>query len=158
MMSALLNPHKRWAVMEHAIKVIDLIVYGLVAAGGAYALGATPVSVIDSLEGYEWLATLWAVLLVVGGAVGFLGRLTGRWLVENPATIASLTGIVIYVAILAPYTFTSITAAVATALVAVAAAFMVRRWVELQMFGSEPDVTKMKAALQRRTGKTIATN
>jgi len=129
---------RRQRILEAAVRVLDLIVYATVFVGGAYALATPPNTVVDSLEGYEWLVTIWAILLLVGGLVGFVGRLTRYWLVESPATIAAATGITIYVVVLAQYTFLSITAAVATTLAIVAGAFMVRRWMELQIFASEP--------------------
>lgn len=134
-------PARRRLIYETAIRVLDLIVYTAILAGGVYALVSPPDTVRQSLEGYEWLAISWSVLLASGGLVGLIGRFTGYWLIETPATIASATGILIYTVILWEYAFTSITSAVATALVLVAFASMVRRWMELQLFGSEPHST-----------------
>lgn len=150
---------RRQRALSHAVRIIDLIVYAVVFVGGLYAIATPPDTVVDVLEHYEWLAIVWAILLVGGGLVGFIGRLTRYWLVENPATIAASSGILIYVVILYQYTFTSITAAVATALALVACGFMIRRWLELQIFATEPHrprTERLLDAMKRRTRNTVS--
>lgn len=140
---------------EASIRAIDLVVYAAVFAGGIYAIIGTPATVVDELQGVEWLVWLWALLLLGGGLAGFLGRLTRYWFVEVPATVAAFFGILIYFVVLGRFTFSSITAAVATALVLVALATMARRWAELQIFATDPDATDLKTRmaelLRRRT-------
>lgn len=151
------KPVRRY-IYEIAIRVLDILVYTVVLAGGIYALVAPPDTVINALEGWEWLATAWGVLLAAGGLIGLCGRFAGYWLIETPATIASATGILIYTVILAEYTFTSVTAVVATSLVLVAFAFMVRRWMELQLFSTESGASWRKRfheAWTRRTDNTV---
>lgn len=146
---------------EAAIRVIDMLVYLLVFVGGAYALTAPPNSVVDSLEHFEWLIILWSSLLMGGGLVGLIGRFSRRWLLETPATIAAAAGISIYVVVLWQYTFTSLTAVIATVLAAVALAFMVRRTLELQIFATQPSavsVRTIREAMRRRTQDVAARN
>lgn len=144
---------RRW--FEAAIRVIDLIVYGAVFAGGIYALVGTPATIVDELQGADWLIWLWAFLLLAGGGSGFVGRLTRYWFVEVPATVLAFFGLLIYFVVLGRFTFTSITAAVATTCVLVAMGMMARRWAELQIFATDPDATDFKTrvadALRRRT-------
>lgn len=139
---------------EAFIRVIDLIAYATVFLGGIYALVATPVTVFDELSG-TGLIFLWAGLLLIGGAAGFIGRLTRFWFPEMPATVLAFVGILIYFVVLGRYTFTSITAAVAAALVLVAMLLMARRWAELQIFATDPEArdfrTRLADALRRRT-------
>lgn len=139
---------------EAFIRFIDLLAYGAVFAGGIYALVATPVTVSDELAN-TGLIYLWAGLLLVGGAAGFVGRLTRFWFPELPATVLSFAGILIYFVVLGRYTFTSITAAVAAALVLVSMLVMARRWAELQIFATDPEArdlrTRLADALRRRT-------
>jgi hypothetical protein len=150
-------PQHRRRLYEASIRAVDLIVYGLVLAGGFYAALATPSTVVDEFVGWEWLIGVWAAFLLAGGLVGFVGRLTRRWLVETPATVAAFTGILVYLIVLGRFAFSSVTAAVAAALVAVAALVMLRRWLELQIFGTQPGLDlrgRMLAAAMRRTGDT----
>lgn len=148
-------PAARRRRLEAAIRVIDLIVYAAVFSGGVYALFATPSTVEAELAGVEWLIVMWAVLLLLGGAVGFAGRLSRWWMVEVPAAVLSISGILIYLVVLGRFAFTSITAAVAAVLVAVSMLMIVRRWVELQIFSIDPDHpdfrSRLAEALRRRT-------
>lgn len=142
---------RRW---EQVIRIIDIVIYAAVFVGGVYALVGTPNSVVDELRGWEWVVVLWAALLLVGGGVGFAGRLSRRWMVEVPATVLSFFGALIYLVVLGRFAFSSITSAVAVTLVLVATLEMLRRYAELQIFSSEPDTdfrTRMAAALTRRT-------
>jgi hypothetical protein len=141
--------------LEALIRVIDMIIYLAIIAGGVYALFYTPASVQTELAGWDWLIGVWASLLLAGGVLGFLGRLTRYWVLEVPATPAGVFGILIYLVILGRTAFTSVTAAVATTLVFVAMAVLVRRYVELQIFASDPSnkdfQTRLAEMLRRRT-------
>lgn len=147
---------------EVVIRIIDLIVYAAVTAGGLYAIFATPTSIVDELRGAEWLIGLWAFLLLTGGAVGFVGRLSRFWMVEVPATVLAFAGILIYFVVLGRFAFASITAAVAAALVLVAMGMIARRWAELQIFATDPDHhdfrSRMADALRRRTQNFVHRN
>ena len=139
---------------ERVIRVIDLCVYAAVFIGGVYALAGTPNTVVDELAGWEWVIGLWAALLLLGGAAGFIGRVLRRWMVEVPATVLSAFGILIYFIVLGRFAFASITSAVAVTLVGVAMLVMVRRYAELQIFASEPGSdfrSRVADALHRRT-------
>lgn len=148
-------PAERRKRFEGIIRVIDLIVYAAVFVGGVYALFATPATVVDELRGAMWLVAVWAGLLCVGGAVGFIGRLIRYWMLEVPATVLAFAGILIYLVVLGRFAFTSVTAAVAALLVLVAMGLVARRWAELQIFATDPGRhdfrSRMAEALRRRT-------
>jgi hypothetical protein len=148
-------PDQRRRRYEAVIRIIDLIVYAAVLVGGVYALVGTPASVVDELRGAEWLVLLWAFLLLTGGAVGFVGRLTRRWMVEVPATVLAFAGVLIYFVVLGRFAFSSITSAVAVTLVLVAMGMIARRWAELQIFATDPEHqdfrSRMADAIRRRT-------
>jgi hypothetical protein len=153
-------PAPRRRRFETVIRIIDLIVYAAVLAGGVYALVGTPATVVDELTGAEWLIVVWALLLLGGGAAGFVGRLTRFWMVEMPATVLAFAGILIYFVVLGRFATSSITAAVAALLVLVAMGMIARRWAELQIFATDPDhqdfKTRMAEALRRRTANFVA--
>lgn len=148
-------PPERRRRFEAVIRIIDLIVYAAVFLGGVYALIGTPATVVDELKGAMWLVAVWSGLLCLGGAVGFIGRLTRFWMVEVPATVLAFFGILIYVVVLGRFAFTSITAAVAAMLIVVAMGLVARRWAELQIFATDPDRhdfrSRLAEALRRRT-------
>ena len=148
-------PAARRRRLEAVIRAIDLTVYAAVFSGGVYALFATPSTVEAELAGADWLIVMWGLLLLLGGGVGFSGRLSRRWMVEVPAAVLAISGILIYLVVLGRFAFTSITAAVAAVLVAVSMLMIVRRWVELQIFSIDPDHTDFRSrivdALRRRT-------
>jgi hypothetical protein len=147
-------PAERRRFYEASIRVLDLVVYAAITAGGVWALVATPSVVVDEIGRFPWLIVVWAALLFCGGLIGFIGRLFRRWMIENPATVAAFTGVVIFLVLILRFSFTSTAAFVATTMVLVAGAAMVRRWLELQIFGSEPGLTfrgRFIAAAGRRT-------
>lgn len=137
-------PEERRRRFELVIRIIDLVVYAAVFAGGIYAFIGTPTSVVDELIGVEWLIVLWAGLLLTGGGVGFVGRLGRWWMVEVPATVLAFSGILIYFVVLGRFAFTSITAAVAASLVLVAMSVLVRRWAELQILRNRPRAHRLQ--------------
>ncbi|UKH48458.1 membrane protein [Microbacterium phage Katzastrophic] len=149
-------PRKRQA-FEAAIRYVDMFVYAVVFMGGA-ALAVLPFGQATAiLQGYEVLVVLWAALLIGGGLMGFLGRLTRYWMVENSATIASAFGVLIYAVILGRFALESIAATFTWVFVVLAFCLLVRRWMELQLFGSEPGDWRhrLALALARRTANTV---
>jgi hypothetical protein len=141
--------------LEAAIRIIDIIIYFAVLVGGCYALWSTPTSVATELAGWEWLVPIWAGFLLIGGGLGVVGRVTRIWVLEPPADVAAIIGIIIYFIILGKTLTTSVTAAVAAALVFCAMLLMLRRYVELQIFGTDPDnkefSDRIAEMLRRRT-------
>lgn len=140
---------------EGVVRIVDLVIYAITVACGFYAVLATPMSVVDVLTGAEWLVGLWAALLLVGGTVGFIGRLSRYWMVEIPGTVLAFAGMMIYFVMLGRFAFTSITASVASGMVLATSLVMFRRWIELQIFSSEPGDgslgVRLAFALRRRT-------
>lgn len=149
---------KRRRRYERAIRIVDLIVYSAVFTGGLAAVFAPPTSATDELIQTPVLIALWAVLLLGGGLVGFLGRLTRYWLVEGPGTVAAFFGAAIYLVLLFNAALQSATTTLALALVFIAMAELARRWLELQIFGTEPNATwkrRLRNALTRRTADVV---
>lgn len=149
---------KRRRHYEAAIRVTDLVVYAAVLLGGVAAVFATPTSVVDQLLHTPILIAVWAVLLIGGGLVGFIGRLTRYWLIEGPATVSAFFGALIYLVLLINVALSSSTTTVAAALIFVAMAGLFRRWLELQIFGSEPGAgwrQRIRAATKRRTANVV---
>lgn len=149
---------KRRRRFERAIRVIDLIVYAAVFFGGIAAVFVPPTSATDELLRTPLLIGVWALLLLGGGAVGFIGRLTRYWLVEGPATIAAFFGTAIYLILLFNLALQTVTSTLAAALVFVAMASLARRWLELQIFGTEPGAgwrRRLRNAATRRTSDVV---
>lgn len=140
---------------EAAIRFIDMFIYVAVFCGGVFALFFTPDSVTVELKGFEWLVVLWAALLMVGGSLGFVGRLSRFWVIELPGTSAGIFGAAIYAVVLGKASLSSTTALVAVTLVVIAAAALFKRYTELHIFTSEPGARtfaeRLRLALRRRT-------
>lgn len=146
---------ERRRAKEALIRIIDLVIYIAALAGGVFALAVTPDSVQAALSGWEWLTTGWGVLLITAGSFGFLGRLTRVWLIETPGTIGAVFGGLIYLVVLGASAPDRPTAWVAVALVFMATAALFRRFIELQIFTSEPGsrglADRLAVLLRRRT-------
>lgn len=149
-------PQEKRRVLEAIIRIIDIVAYFIIFVGGCYALFWTPDSVQRELAGAEWLVPLWAGFLLVGGGLGMVGRISRIWILEPPADVAAIAGAAIYFVVLGGTLFTSVTAGVATTLVFYALIQMFRRYIELQIFGTDPNVhgfaDRIAEALRRRTG------
>lgn len=147
------EPRKR-KLIELGIRIIDIICYFVVLLGGFYALFFTPNTIIKELAGYEFLIPIWSSMLLIGGLLGLVGRISTIWLFEPPADVISAGGILIYFYVLGTTAFSSMTAAVASCFVLVAFLGVVRRYLELQLFGSDPTHRSFRArtkdALERR--------
>lgn len=148
-------PNKR-RILEATIRIIDIVAYLIVIVGGVYALLFTPQSVEDGLARASWLVPMWAAFLLIGGTLGAVGRLSRIWILEPPALVLGIAGVAIYFVLLGNTLFESALAGVATMLVFYAGIQMARRYVELQIFGTDPSVhsfaDRVAEALRRRTG------
>ncbi|QTF81956.1 membrane protein [Microbacterium phage BabyYoda] len=150
-------PPRKKRAYEAAIRYVDLFVYAVMFLGGV-ALTTLPFGQATSiLKGYEILVVLWAMFLLGGGLLGFLGRLTRYWMVENSATVASAFGAAIYIVVLGRFAFDSIAALFTWTFVILAFCLLVRRWLELQIFGSEPGDWRhrLALALSRKTSDIV---
>lgn len=138
-------PPKKRQVLEFIIRVLDMVVYVLVFFGGIYALWFTPTTIIKELVGWEWLILVWAGLLLIGGLLGLIGRASTIWILEPPADIAAAMGALIYAVVLGRTAFTTPLSTVAFCLVMVAFLAIVRRYVELHLFGSNPSARGVRS-------------
>lgn len=147
-------PEKR-RLLEAIIRIIDIIAYSIIIIGGAYAGFFTPDSVQRELAGADWLVPMWAAFLLIGGTLGMIGRITRIWVLEPPALVAAIVGAAIYFVVLGGTMFQSVTAGVAAAFMLYAMIQMFRRYIELQIFGTDPNVhsfaDRVAEALRRRT-------
>lgn len=138
----------RFRIGGTALRVIDIIAYLAILANGVLALTEADLVIDRFLVDAPDLRYLWAGLLVFGGFVGVVGRITGRWLVELPATVAAIFGVLMFVvALLAGHSQVDEPFFTVLAMSIVAFAFMVRRWLELQLFASEPNCPNWRAKL-----------
>lgn len=129
---------KRNRLKALVIRLIDIGIYALVLVGGMFILILTPEAIERQLSDLPWLIMLWSVLLILGGLLGLLGRLTGRWWVEAPGTVISMFGALIYAIVLLGVWAGGERTLVPAAFALVAFLTLVRRYVELQLFTSEP--------------------
>lgn len=147
------EPKKRLRI-EMGIRLMDIFAYTVIFIGGVAAMFFTPNSIINELVGYEWLIPYWALMLLVGGGLGFFARVSTIWIMEPAADVISMFGIVIYFFVLGKTAFSSLTAVLASCLIMVSLLFVIRRYLELQLFGSNPDHrdfrSKLRDALMRR--------
>lgn len=145
-------PTRKRRFYEGTVRVVDLIIYAVIAVGGFVAVAATPTSVVNELGSGSFLVWLWGLMLITSGIAGFLGRLSRRWMVETPATVLGIAGTLIYAAVLARLSMSNISALVAMAFTFVASGILARRWLELQLFAATQsgDVKALIAAAVRR--------
>ncbi|WP_091232664.1 hypothetical protein [Microbacterium sp. 3J1] len=149
-------PKEKRIFLEAIIRIIDIIAYSIIVIGGGYALFFTPDSVQRELSAADWLVPMWAAFLLIGGGLGMVGRISRIWVLEPPALVAAIFGAAIYFVVLGGTLFQSVTAGVAAAFMLYATIQMFRRYIELQIFGTDPNVhgfaDRMAEALRRRTG------
>lgn len=143
-----LHPNgRRRAILDGTLKAIDVAV-GLVAlVAGVFALVAAPPSIVREVS-LPFLVTLWGVLLILGGFSSALGRLTGIWILETAGIMGAASGSLIYLAVVSTAIASALGVAVAVCLILIGLLAMVRRYVELQIFLSEPDERGLIARIQ----------
>ena len=149
-----IEPRKRRRI-EFGIRLIDIACYLIIFFGGLAAMFFTPSAVVEELIGYEWIIPYWAGMLLVGGALGFVARVSTIWIMEPAADIISMFGITIYFVVLGKTAFESVTAILASCLILVALLGVVRRYLELQLFGSNPHDKTIQARLQAALARRI---
>jgi hypothetical protein len=151
------NPSRNFK--EALIRVVDILAYLNVLTGGVGAVFATPQTVLAALHDWEFLIIVWQVFLIAGGALGFIGRLTRIWVIEIPGAGLGVFGAAIYFVILASAAVDGFTALVAAPLVLCLGWLMLRRYIELQIFTSEPGekswTQRIREILRRRTTNTV---
>lgn len=144
---------------ERLIRWVDIITYAVVFISGILTLIAPPESASRALTA-PWVVG-WAVLLIISGGTALVGRVSRYWVIEAPGTLAGAFGAAVYIVLLILNTVTGHgNGWVATTFVACMALLMVRRYVELQLFTTDPDdvsfTTRLLALTKRRTKDSIA--
>lgn len=141
---------RRRAVLTAILKIIDIGVGLTALVGGVFAIVATPESVQHEVGLGFWIG-LWGALLIVGGFCSALGRLVGVWILETVGIVGMAFGVLIYIAVILSVLqgrgSGQVVLAVCMFLVALLA--MIRRYVELQIFLSEPEERGWIARLHR---------
>jgi len=138
---------RRRAFLDASLKALDVAVGLAVLAGGVFALVATPLSVTREVD-LPLFVTLWGILLVSGGFSSALGRLTGIWILETAGIAAAACGALIYLAIVSKLLLDDLGVGLAVCLILVALLALLRRYIELQIFLSEPGDRGLLARLQ----------
>lgn len=150
------NTHRR-ELLHSILKFIDIAVGITAIVGGVFAIAATPPTVMREVS-VPLLVWIWGGLLIIGGFGGALGRITGIWLLETTGIVAMGAGTLIYIAVVGSLVPDQMGLVVAITLFVVALLSMVRRYVELQIFLSEPDepgfVSRLHAAFRLRVPNT----
>lgn len=150
-----LNQRRLW--WERGLWVIDLIAYTVVGVSGVLALGNVSDYVLDTLLGWTWLIRLFAWLMVAG-IVALLGRATRVWALEYVGNVAAGWGAFVYAVVLWPGAASGQATFAAFGMTAVATLFLIRRYVELKIFTSEPgdaDRGWWRTVLGRRTKNVV---
>lgn len=149
---------RRRAVLDGLIKCIDVSVGIIALIAGVFALVAAPPSIVREVS-LPFFVVLWGVLLIAGGFSSALGRLTGIWILETAGIMGAATGALIYLAVVATAITTELGVAVAVCLILVALLALIRRYIELQIFLSEPTdvglVARLRGLLRIRTTSAL---
>lgn len=139
---------------ERVLQVIDISVGVVVMISGLFALFATPLSVVQEVQ-IPWLVWLWGGLLVFGGFLTALGRLTGIWILETTGLGQAIFGVAIYAVVISALIADAIGVVVAVSLIGAALMLLIRRYVELSLFlnvgPSKGVLVRLDAAMRRRT-------
>lgn len=138
---------RRRVALDALLKITDVVVGIAVLAGGVFALVATPPSVAREVE-LPLFVILWGTLLVLGGFSSALGRLTGIWILETAGIAAAACGSLIYLAIVSKLLLDDLGVGLAVCLILVALLALLRRYIELQIFLSEPGDRGLLVRLQ----------
>lgn len=140
---------------EAAIRGLDIVVYMFAIGSGIFALAVPPEGVQRWLAGWEWLQLAWGILLIVSGTFGLVGRVTRVWMIEIPGPAGAFFGELMYLVVLVCSAWDRPGAWVAAFMIGGAAIALLRRWIELQIFTTDPEVKtftdRLVAALRRRT-------
>lgn len=138
---------------EATIRWMDITISVVVFISGLLAIFATPYSAANSLP--VWLVYVWAGFLLVGGLMGAVGRLTRIWAIEIPGICAGVVGIAMYFVLLLTSPRISLASYLIMGLVLIAFLCLSRRYIELQIFTTEPGpvniVERIRIIFSRRT-------
>lgn len=145
---------RRKEILEGLLRAIDVTVGMLAMVAGIFALAATPPTILREVT-IPQLVWLWGGLLIVGGFAAALGRIIGLWIFETSGIAAMAFGTAIYAVVLSQVIHDELGVIVAAALITIALLLMARRYVQLQIFTSEPDergwLSRVVTVLTRRT-------
>lgn len=128
---------RRRAFAAHAIKIIDVAIGLACIVAGIFAIVATPPTVIKAIN-LDGLVFMWGALLVAGGFLSALGRITGVWILETVGIASAGTGALIYLVVISAALHDHNSVITALCLILISLLGMVRRYIELQIFLSEP--------------------
>ena len=127
----------RRARLDGFLRITDVTIGFAIVAAGVFALIVAPTTVQREVT-LPALVTSWGLLLILGGLSATVGRLTGIWIMETVGIVAAATGVLIFIGVLGVTVGRTPTAGAALCIMWVAFACLVRRYIELQLFLSEP--------------------
>lgn len=119
------------------LRVLDILISVCIVASGIFALVAPPESFLRAVDLY-WLVYTWGALLTLGGLLSGIGRTSGLWLFETTGLALAIPGTAIYLGAILFFVPADIGLITAAALFGVAMLSQIRRYVEIQMFITEP--------------------
>jgi hypothetical protein len=141
---------------EALIWVADMIVYGLLAISGWAVLTGPSAYVIKEVK-YPAIITIWGCLLFFGGLVALIGRVSRFWVVELPGNVAASGGALLYSFIILSAVSTG-SSLLLFMFVTIGWVTVVRRYIELRIFTSEPGdkfSERLAELITRRTTNTV---
>lgn len=134
-------PRRLW-MMLHEPRAVTATMIGLWAvmvAIGLSALLAPPMPIAHEMG--PTLTVIWAVLLLVGGALGLAGCPTGWWWIERAGVILAGTGMTVYLAVVLSLDYSQPGSRLVQAgIVLLAVGLLVTRW--LRISGAQVDPTR----------------
>lgn len=149
---------RRHAMLGCILKAIDITVGLVSVVAGVFALVAAPPSVVREVS-LPFLVVLWGALLIAGGLSSALGRLTGIWILETAGIISATSGTLIYLVVVSTAIGATLGAAVVASFILIALLAMARRYIELQIFLSEPKerglIAHIQSLLRLRTAPSL---
>jgi hypothetical protein len=129
---------RRRARLEALLKSVDVGVAVVAIAAGIFAVAATPPSIVREVS-VPFLVWFWGLTLMVGGIAAGAGRISGIWILETSGIMSMATGTFMYLAVVSTALRKEPGVAVPLGLIVIALLAMLRRYVELQLFLSDPD-------------------
>lgn len=140
-----INP-TRAALVDSALRIIDVAIAVSVFLSGFAAILNPPSSVLHAIE-WPWLIYVWGTFLLLGGAGAALGRLTGFWFPEATGLTLTMFGTLIYIIVVMAYAKTDVGAFAVAGLIIAALGAQIHRYVQIQVFISEPTDRSILARL-----------
>lgn len=120
------------------VHVVQCAIYLVTLAVGVVALVAPPTSIEGAVG--EMLTVVWALSLIIGGALGAATVLPGIWLLERLAVIACGTGAAMYGSVVLNLHFSEGGNRLPQAgMIAIVLLSFVQRWARIRRYAFDPE-------------------